>query len=59
MNAIAAAVLLCVGLTYGQGYPAKPVTLIIPFPPGGSTDIIGRIVKFKFGRTPGANGASQ
>jgi tripartite-type tricarboxylate transporter receptor subunit TctC len=27
----------------GQAYPSRPVTLIIPFPPGGSTDIIGRI----------------
>src|SRR5436190_23424445 len=26
-----------------QSWPATPVTLIIPFPPGGSTDIIGRI----------------
>ena len=26
-----------------QGYPARAITLIIPFPPGGSTDIVGRI----------------
>ena len=27
---------------FAQAYPAKPVRLIIPFPPGGSTDVIGR-----------------
>jgi tripartite-type tricarboxylate transporter receptor subunit TctC len=27
-----------------QTYPAKPIRLIIPFPPGGSNDIVGRIV---------------
>jgi tripartite-type tricarboxylate transporter receptor subunit TctC len=26
-----------------QVYPSRPITLIIPFPPGGSTDIVGRI----------------
>jgi len=40
--------LLCLALlwanAHGQPYPAKPLTLIIPFPPGGSTDIVGRIV---------------
>jgi tripartite-type tricarboxylate transporter receptor subunit TctC len=27
-----------------QRYPSKPVRLIIPFPPGGSSDVVGRIV---------------
>jgi tripartite-type tricarboxylate transporter receptor subunit TctC len=34
-------------------YPVKPVRLIIPFPPGGSSDLLGRIVGQKLGETLG------
>jgi tripartite-type tricarboxylate transporter receptor subunit TctC len=27
-----------------EGYPAKPIRLILPFPPGGGTDILGRVL---------------
>jgi tripartite-type tricarboxylate transporter receptor subunit TctC len=30
-----------------QDYPAKPVRLIIPFPPGGSNDVVGRMIATK------------
>jgi tripartite-type tricarboxylate transporter receptor subunit TctC len=33
-----------VGGAYAQSYPSRPVTIIAPFPPGGSTDTVARIM---------------
>ena len=43
MTRLLALLALCCSSALAQMYPSKPVTLIIPFPPGGSTDIVGRI----------------
>ena len=32
---------------YAQAWPSKPVTLLVPFPPGGSTDLIARTLGAK------------
>jgi tripartite-type tricarboxylate transporter receptor subunit TctC len=34
-------------------YPAKPLHMVIPFPPGGATDIIGRVISQKMGERLG------
>src|SRR6478752_2457478 len=36
-----------------QDYPNRPITLIVPFPPGGSTTIVGRIIADKMSEVLG------
>jgi len=43
--AIVGACLLLSGAASAQNYPERPVTMIVPFPPGGATDTIARIIQ--------------
>ncbi len=46
--ALAPCLLWLVPATHAQTYPAKPIRIIVAYPPGGTVDFMGRIIAAKF-----------
>jgi tripartite-type tricarboxylate transporter receptor subunit TctC len=51
--ALAALGMLAAPAAFGQAYPSKPIKLVVPFPAGGTTDIVARIVAQKMSESMG------
>ena len=51
--AVAAVLAAVSAFAAAQTYPAKPVRILIPWPPGGSNDIVGRIIAQKLSELEG------
>lgn len=48
-------VVASVGASAQEAYPSRPVRVIVPYAPGGATDIIARIIGAEFSKTTGQN----
>lgn len=53
--AILATLVLAASPVAAQSYPSRPVTMLVPFAPGGTTDVLARIVAEAMGKDLGQN----
>ncbi len=50
---VAAAALSLASTSFAQGFPSKPIRIVVPFPAGGTTDVIARLVAQRMTETMG------
>lgn len=53
MALVGLGVILAPSVALAQAYPAKTITLVVPFPPGGTTDVLARSIAQKMGESWG------
>lgn len=53
VGGLAAAHVTSPSLSRAQSYPDRPVSLVVPFPPGGTTDVLARVVAEQLGKRLG------
>jgi tripartite-type tricarboxylate transporter receptor subunit TctC len=54
VRALLSCLLFFMGAALAQPYPAKPVRMVVGFPPGGGADLVGRLLAEQLGRQLGA-----
>jgi tripartite-type tricarboxylate transporter receptor subunit TctC len=55
LASLAAGLALVAGPAFSQAFPSKPITLQVPFAPGGTTDIVARVMAEPLGKALGQN----